>query len=103
MTESTKTNCCDVTRHPDYGKELPRLNRISGQIDGVKRMIEARKYCPDILTQLRAVRAAINSIEASILETHLDACVTDAFNAGDQEEKTKKIAELKELYRRFNE
>ncbi len=66
-------------------------------------MISARKYCPDILTQLRAVRAAVNSLEANILETHLDSCVTGAFNAGNTKQKTKKIAELKELYRRFNE
>lgn len=82
---------------------MPRLNRISGQVDGVRRMIDARRYCPDILTQLRAIRAAINSIEASILETHLDACVTDAFDSGDAAERAAKIAELKALYRRFNE
>lgn len=103
MSQATGSPCCGESQHPDYSKELPRLNRISGQVDGVKRMIDARKYCPDILAQLRAIRAAINSIEASILETHLDACVTDAFNAGDAAEKRAKIAELKALYRRFNE
>lgn len=97
-----KIDCCDK-QHPDHHKELPRLNRISGQIDGVKKMIEERRYCPDILTQLRAVRAAVNSIEASILETHLDSCVTTAFHSGDQAERAQKINELKEMYRRFNE
>ncbi len=98
-----KIDCCDDAKYPAHDKELPRLNRISGQLDGVKKMIGQRRYCPEILTQLRAVRSAVNSIEASILETHLDACVTDAFNSGNKQEKQKKINELKELYRRFNE
>ncbi len=97
-----KTDCCAEHQHPDYGKELSRVNRISGQMEGIKRMIEERRYCPDILTQLRAIRSAINSLEANILETHLDSCVTEAFNAGNEEEKQQKINELKELYRRFN-
>ncbi len=66
-------------------------------------MIEGRRYCPEILTQLRALRAAVNAIEANILGTHLDSCVSAAFNSGDGEEKARKIAELKVLYRRFNE
>jgi CsoR family transcriptional regulator, copper-sensing transcriptional repressor len=98
-----KSDCCDDHQHPDYSKEVPRLNRISGQIEGVKRMIGERQYCPLILTQLRAVRAAANSIEASILETHLDACVSDAFNSDDEKAKKQKMAELKELYRKYNE
>lgn len=101
--EKNKANCCDDVKHPDYSAQLPSLNRIAGQIEGVKRMIEARRYCPDILTQLRALRAAVNTVEANILGTHIDSCVTDAFNAGDPKETAKKIAELKELYRRFNE
>jgi DNA-binding FrmR family transcriptional regulator len=84
MRKSKKVDCCDK-QHPDHSKELSRLNRVSGQIEGVKRMIGEREYCPDIL------------------ETHLDSCVTDALNAGSEKEKAHKIAELKELYRRFNE
>lgn len=103
MAESTKKNCCSQEIHPDYSGQMPSLNRVAGQVEGVKRMIEERRYCPDILTQLRALRSAVNSIEANILETHLDSCVTDAFNAGDGEEKARKMAELKKLYRRFNE
>lgn len=97
-----KADCCD-RQHPDYSKEFSRLNRVSGQIEGVRKMIAERRYCPEILTQLRAVRAAVNSIEASILETHLDSCVAAAFDSGNQAEKKQKIHELKEMYRRFNE
>ena len=96
-----KSDCCD-TKHPSYTGELPRLNRISGQIEGVKKMIDENRYCPEILSQLRAIRSATNSIEASILETHLDACVQEAFTSGDVSERKKKIAELRELYRKYN-
>lgn len=97
----TKTSCCEH-QHPDYTNQISSLNRAAGQINGIKKMIEERRYCPDILTQLRALRAAVNTIEANILETHLDSCVTDTFNAANKKEKAKKILELKDLYRRFN-
>jgi CsoR family transcriptional regulator, copper-sensing transcriptional repressor len=96
--------CCHetVAHHPDHSAELKRLNRIAGQVEGVKKMIEGRRYCPDIIIQLRAIRAAVAAIEVSILDGHLDSCVTDAFNTGDGDEKRKKMDELKELYRKYN-
>jgi len=98
-----KAEPCGGHAHPDYAAELKRLNRISGQVDGVKRMIEQRRYCPDILAQLRAIRAAVHAVESNILGAHLDACVRDAFAAPDAQEQAEKIAELKALYRRFSE
>lgn len=102
MAKVKSTGCCD-RQYPDYGNELLRLNRVSGQVEGVKRMVAERRYCPDILVQLRAIRAAVNSIEANILETHLDSCVTSAFHSSNDKEKKQKIAELKALYRKYNE
>lgn len=96
-------NCCEAKSHPDHSAQLSRLNRVSGQVEGVKKMINERRYCPDILVQLRALRSAINSVEANILEAHLDACVTDVLSEGSKKKRTEKIAELKDLYRRFNE
>jgi DNA-binding FrmR family transcriptional regulator len=81
--------------------EMPKLNRISGQIDGIKRMVEEDRQCTDILTQLRAVRAAIKSVEANILENHLHSCVRDALSHSDEEMVADKIAELKDLFKRF--
>lgn len=99
-----KNDCCTgMSQHPDYSVAVPRLNRIGGQIEGIKKMIEERRYCPEILSQLRAVRSAVNSIEASILETHLDACVNDAFISGSATQRKQKMAELKELYRKYND
>jgi len=99
-----KNNCCtNNSTHPDYSKEMNRLNRIGGQVEGVKKMVTERRYCPDILIQLRAIRAAVNAVEASILESHLDSCVTEAFNAGNDAEKKQKMEELKALYRKYND
>jgi DNA-binding FrmR family transcriptional regulator len=94
--------CTETTTHPDYSKELNRLNRIAGQVEGVKKMVQERRYCPDILIQLRAIRSAVTAVEASILDGHLDSCVTDAFSSKDEGEKKKKMDELKELYRKYN-
>ena len=97
-----KKSCCGTTKHPDHNNLLPNLNRISGQIEGIKKMITERRYCPDILQQLKSAKSAIASIAATMLEAHLDSCVVDAFNSQNESEKTKKISELKILYRRFN-
>ena len=74
-------------KHPCHKNELAKLNRISGQIEGIKKMISDGRYCPDILTQLRAARAAIRTVEAIILETHLQNCVTEAIEKGDTQDK----------------
>ena len=84
-------------------KSLARINRIAGQVEGVKKMMEAQRYCPDILTQMRAIRAAMRALEANLLEAHLRRCVLDAFQSKEPEEKIQKIGEMTELYRRFDE
>ena len=89
--------------HPCHHGELPKLNRIGGQIEGVKRMVEEGRYCPDILIQLRAIRAAVRRVEADILETHLQSCVAGAISGGDADEAAQKIAELKDLFKRYDE
>lgn len=98
---SNKTN--DTNAYPCHKCELPKLNRVAGQIEGIKKMIGDGRYCPDILTQLRAARAAIRRIESDILESHLQSCVADTLANGNEAETKEKIAELKELFRRFDE
>lgn len=97
MSVKSAVSACEEGEHPDHSKELHRVNRIIGQIEGVKRMIEERRYCPDILTQTRAVNSAIRSLESKLLERHLEHCVRSAFNGLDGEEK---ITELVELFRK---
>lgn len=91
--------------HKNHGHavDLPRVNRISGQIAGVKKMIEEDRYCPEILIQLRAIRSAIKGLEASILERHLGHCLTDSLNAGNKDDIKKQIDELKDVFRRYDE
>jgi len=96
------SECCNKNENPDHSKEVSRLNRISGQIDGVKKMIEERRYCPDIITQLRAISSATKAVEASLLETHLGACVTETFKAKNKKDQQQKIEELIKLFKRFD-
>jgi DNA-binding FrmR family transcriptional regulator len=74
-----------------------RLSRIEGQVRGVARMIGEDRYCIDVLTQIRAVRAALNRVEQEILRDHLQHCVTHAFHGGSGRERQSKIDELIEL------
>lgn len=91
-------NCCDKSSFPDHSKELTRLNRISGQIEGIKKMIQERRYCPDIIIQLKAISSAVKSVESVILKSHLESCVKDVFKENNQEEQQKKIDELLKLF-----
>ncbi|MFO1081607.1 MAG: metal-sensitive transcriptional regulator [Reyranellaceae bacterium] len=77
--------------------QLARLGRIEGQVRGVARMIEEERYCIDVLTQIRAVRAALDKVEQAILGDHLQHCVAHAFHAGSERDRQVKIDELLEL------
>src|SRR6478736_7056057 len=74
--------------------QLARLGRIEGQVRGVSRMIEQDRYCIDVLTQIRAVRAALDKVEQATLNDHLQHCVTHAFNAGSDKDRQIKIDEI---------
>ena len=73
----------------------PGLNRAIGQLEGIKKMIEEQRYCPDIIVQLKAVRSAIKHVESNILKTHLEECVAKSFS--DSEIAKEKIMEIKTL------
>jgi CsoR family transcriptional regulator, copper-sensing transcriptional repressor len=87
--------------HPSHKKLLPRLNRARGQVDGVIRMVEAERYCIDLLTQIRAARAALLRVEQEVLQTHLRACLADALASGDAEASAQKVDELATVLKRF--
>lgn len=91
-----------MSKHPCHSAETTNLNRISGQVEGIKRMINDGRYCPDILTQLRAVRAAVKGVELNVLEKHLQHCVSDAMKSGSDIAADEKIAELKDILKRFD-
>jgi DNA-binding FrmR family transcriptional regulator len=87
-------------RAPDTAKLLNRLNRVEGQVRGVARMVEDGRYCIDVLTQIRAIRAALVRVESEMLKAHLDHCIEDAIVRGDVAEQRKKAGELIELLER---
>jgi DNA-binding FrmR family transcriptional regulator len=74
-----------------------RLKRIEGQVRGVAKMIEEERYCLDVLTQLRAARAALARVETNLLKDHLAHCIEDAIVSGNAAEQRKKATELIEL------
>jgi DNA-binding FrmR family transcriptional regulator len=76
---------------------INRLSRIEGQVRGGSKMIEEDRYCLDVLTQLRAVRAALARVEQGLLKDHLSHCIEDAIISGNAAEQRKKAAELIEL------
>ena len=86
---------------PCHETEVPRLNRVIGQLEGVKKMIAENRYCPEILIQLKAVRSAIRAVEGNILKRHLQSCVAQSFD--NEQAKTEKIEEPKMLFDRFEE
>ena len=64
---------------------MNRLNRIEGQIRGIKKMVENDAYCIDILTQVAAANAALNSFNKVLLTNHIKTCVVDDIKAGKDE------------------
>ena len=79
---------------------LKRLNRIEGQVRGIGRMIDADRYCIDVLTQIAAARAALRRVEDEVLRDHVAHCVEHAIASGDAEDQRRKISELMEVFAR---
>ena len=97
-----KPNCCTEyktkDRTPDEVKKLlNRLNRIEGQIRGIKTMVENKAYCTDILMQSSAALSALNSFNRELLSDHIKSCVADGIREGRDEV----IDELTDIMRRL--
>jgi DNA-binding FrmR family transcriptional regulator len=73
---------------------LKRLKRIEGQVRGVARMIEADRYCIDVVNQVSAIRAALARVENEIVRDHVSHCVEHAIQSGDASEQRRKVSEL---------
>ena len=68
---------------------------------GLVRMVEEERYCVDILTQIRAVRAALKRVEDAVVRTHVEHCVAQAARSGSEAERRTKIEELLDVLGRF--
>jgi len=87
-----------VTTHSE---EIVPLKRIEGQIRGIQKMIEEKRYCIDILTQLSSVVGAIKRVEENILGRHLRGCVRDSLLKGNRADKEEKMNEVIGVLKNF--
>lgn len=89
--------------HARHSEQLARLRRIEGQVGGLVRMVEEERYCVDILTQLRAVRAALKRVEDSVVRRHVEHCVAHAVRSGSESLRRAKVEELLDVLGRFGD
>jgi CsoR family transcriptional regulator, copper-sensing transcriptional repressor len=97
-----KKCCCCCERHKERSPEeykalMNRLNRIEGQIRGIKGMVENGAYCPDILVQSAAVNAAVNAFNKELLASHIRSCVVNDIRDGKDEVIDELVCTLQKL------
>ena len=95
-----KDCCCKKTKQrseEEYKSLIHRLNRIEGQIRGIRGMVERSAYCPDILIQSAAVTAAMNAFNRELLSNHIRTCVVKDIQAGDEEVIDELVTTLQKL------
>lgn len=81
----------------EYKALINRLNRIEGQVRGIKNMVENSAYCTDILIQVSAVQAALNAFNKELLAEHIKTCVADDIRSGKEETIDELVATLQKL------
>lgn len=92
--------CCHKTKErseKEYKDLIHRLNRIEGQVRGIKKMVENDVYCTDILVQVSAVNAALNSFNKVLLANHIRTCVAEDIREGKEETVDELVATLQKL------
>ncbi|MCI9541376.1 MAG: metal-sensing transcriptional repressor [Lachnospiraceae bacterium] len=99
MTEEIESCCIKKKERPEkeYKNLIHRLNRIEGQIRGIKGMVERDAYCTDILIQVAAVNAALNSFNKVLLANHIKTCVTKDIREGKDETVDELLETLQKL------
>ena len=95
-----KENCCGHTKvrtEKEHKDLMNRLSRIEGQVRGIRRMVEEDAYCIDIINQVAAANAALNSFTKVILADHIHTCVTEDVQAGSSEKVDELVKTLQKL------
>lgn len=97
---NNKCECCGKKKErseEEYRKLINRLNRIEGQIRGIKGMVEKNAYCIDILVQVSAINAALNAFNRELLANHMRTCVTEDIRAGKDETIEELVSTMQKL------
>ena len=84
-----------------HEEQLVFLKKIEGQVRGIEKMIDERRYCVDILNQVHSVIYALARVEDKILEKHFEYCVANAVKGKSEGERKKKLNEILQLISRF--
>lgn len=98
MPASEAASHAHAVARKDKDDLLKRLNRIGGQVDGISRMIADDRYCVDVLTQIAAVRSALDALGMRLLHDHAHGCVQQAVHSGDGDHA---ITELMKVVQRL--
>jgi DNA-binding FrmR family transcriptional regulator len=80
---------------------IRRLNRIEGQVKGLRRLVEEDTYCVDVLTQISSIHEALRGVGKIVMRNHLQHCVTDALRAGDEAKAERTYQELMDVIYKF--
>lgn len=103
VAEETESCCCCHKKkerdEKEYKDLMNRLSRIEGQVRGVKGMLEKDAYCVDILTQVSAINAALNSFNKVLLANHIRSCVVENVRNGDDSVIDELVATMQKLMR----
>jgi DNA-binding FrmR family transcriptional regulator len=78
-----------------------RLNRIEGQVRGIKKMIDQRRGCLDIIQQLTAVEASLNRVSAEVFRSHVEATISDGAASEDPQERRQALDKIVQIFERF--
>lgn len=103
---SEESDCCHSGERKSHHSEatkknlVTRLNRIEGQVRGLKGLIEKDTYCDDVITQISATQAALNSVAKILLEAHMKECVVDRIQEGDLEVLDEVIVTIHKLMKK---
>ena len=100
MNEAETSCCCHRTKERNEEERrglIHRLNRMEGQIRGIRGMVEQNAYCPDILTQVAAVTAAMNAFSRELLAEHIRTCVVRDIREGEDGTVEELVNTLKKL------
>lgn len=85
--------------HINYKDEMKRLNRVVGQIEGVRKMLDEKRKLEDVMIQCKAIHSAIRSVESRLFKAHLEVALDEIPKIGKKKNKAQKLAELEELFK----